>query len=572
MPRFAEETYTLFAKQGFPKNLVDTFQMTADHMCCVVSTRTPGAAATGLIDERYDLKGFKIKAKSCDWGPMAGFVCQIPHFNKKGLVPDPNKKGLVPDPNKKGLVPDPKGKRADVSNREANLATLSTLIEGADSTLPAVFLPLMISDKRKHWFEEWHLGRHGSIAWANGDALDPTQACVGIAGDAGGTVMMEFWLRPSKQPALTWDILYGNIFARENANDAWQDASRVCEPSKLWPAVNEPGFELTPAGLSARLARMRGDARLPGLAANARFHPVCGVRNAYPPYAADGPSAYKNAVSGDFDLFAVWPLHAVHDTRRNSELSFLPKRPPSMFTAVPGKWLAVHPFACPEMTIEMVPEGEMFNAAEHAELGNVNSLVTLAAGTLNSIANDLYVESVAGTGTPRTVHVNQAFHSDEGGRPGIAAIEYPIAVFYPITMPRAVNAPQRLPAVITSIGEFARMVQDSLKYGDVALHHAWVADLLRTWVAADLLRTGLKGPQPPQPNNSVLSLLLNMFVVEGKWTNETAPMLHNLERLFTSFCQAPVPDMVEMMELVRQMTTSDYPAPPPPRPPARPQE
>jgi hypothetical protein len=49
-----------------------------------VSSRLPGGAGLDLMEENYDLKGFQIKAKSCDWGPMAGFICQLPFLNKEG--------------------------------------------------------------------------------------------------------------------------------------------------------------------------------------------------------------------------------------------------------------------------------------------------------------------------------------------------------------------------------------------------------------------------------------------------------------------------------------------------------
>jgi hypothetical protein len=69
---------------GFPDFVTAGFLRTADEVAAAVMTRVPGPATTQLIAERHDLKGFRIKAKSCDWGPMAGFVCELPPFNKAG--------------------------------------------------------------------------------------------------------------------------------------------------------------------------------------------------------------------------------------------------------------------------------------------------------------------------------------------------------------------------------------------------------------------------------------------------------------------------------------------------------
>jgi hypothetical protein len=48
----------------------------------MISSRAVGKYATGLIMESYASKGFHNKAKSCNWGPMAGFVLADPRFTK----------------------------------------------------------------------------------------------------------------------------------------------------------------------------------------------------------------------------------------------------------------------------------------------------------------------------------------------------------------------------------------------------------------------------------------------------------------------------------------------------------
>jgi hypothetical protein len=41
---------------------------------------------TGLLEEGYACKGFRIDTKSCNWGPMQGFVCVDSRLSKKGMV------------------------------------------------------------------------------------------------------------------------------------------------------------------------------------------------------------------------------------------------------------------------------------------------------------------------------------------------------------------------------------------------------------------------------------------------------------------------------------------------------
>ena len=71
-------------KQGFPDFMIEAFESTADMTNTVICSRVPGEATTPLIADHHDLKSFQIKAKSCDWGPMSGFLCQLPFLNKKG--------------------------------------------------------------------------------------------------------------------------------------------------------------------------------------------------------------------------------------------------------------------------------------------------------------------------------------------------------------------------------------------------------------------------------------------------------------------------------------------------------
>jgi hypothetical protein len=60
------------------------FQDVANETGCVIASRAVGIYATGLLRDGYATKGFHNKAKSCNWGPMAGFVLSDPRFTKRG--------------------------------------------------------------------------------------------------------------------------------------------------------------------------------------------------------------------------------------------------------------------------------------------------------------------------------------------------------------------------------------------------------------------------------------------------------------------------------------------------------
>jgi hypothetical protein len=70
------------ATAGFPSVHVEAFQRVACKNKMIISSRELNPLCTDLVLEGYAAKGFHIKAKTCDWGPMAGFVPEDPRFTK----------------------------------------------------------------------------------------------------------------------------------------------------------------------------------------------------------------------------------------------------------------------------------------------------------------------------------------------------------------------------------------------------------------------------------------------------------------------------------------------------------
>ena len=60
----------------------EVFEQVAREVDAVIASRNLNLASEGLIRGGHATKGFFIKPKSCDWGPMAGFVCVNPNFSK----------------------------------------------------------------------------------------------------------------------------------------------------------------------------------------------------------------------------------------------------------------------------------------------------------------------------------------------------------------------------------------------------------------------------------------------------------------------------------------------------------
>ena len=83
------------ALTGIPISHMQAFQIVANATKCLIMSRAVGIACTGLIEEGYSSKGFHVKAKSCDWGPMAGFVLADPNLTKRVGESEKQKEDLV---------------------------------------------------------------------------------------------------------------------------------------------------------------------------------------------------------------------------------------------------------------------------------------------------------------------------------------------------------------------------------------------------------------------------------------------------------------------------------------------
>jgi Anthrax toxin LF subunit len=113
---------------GFVKSHGDAFQEVANRNSWIIMSRDLNKECGFLLEENYASKGFHVKAKSCDWGPMAGFVLHDPHFSKGAASTDPGKRA-----------------KAIEFNEKNNAKSMSEILEGQTW---ADRLPLRISTAR----------------------------------------------------------------------------------------------------------------------------------------------------------------------------------------------------------------------------------------------------------------------------------------------------------------------------------------------------------------------------------------------------------------------------------------
>lgn len=433
--------YDELAKEGFPRKVSEAFQKTADELNCVIWSRVPGKACTTLIDESYNLKPFYVHGKSCNWGPMAGFVCQLPALNKKGA----SKMAYNLKEHRNSLTWLGE-KQAEVvrdwnkENRgEPDISDENKYREMGVSD--SLFLPLSISETRqKELLDSGFLPDHKTIS---------NDLVCGIAQDKDKTVAVEYLMQRNPNNPNLWDVYHKNIYIKNGdgyINYLQKNGAKfsiiqdnVVQYNADIQASIHQKIILNQAQIDTALNTLLNSLNISPERRNSLddFYALNGIQS---PYLAhrDEASRYKNAVSGDYDLFAVWPFTpnaSFEMTTRISERASKPSESDKiqrLFIPVEAKENAVEITKSRNVFIEFIGTYKELDGKEDRELGNINDLVSLAAQTLNSLIRATYLGKNA---KDKGQFPNRAFHSDEGGRPGVDEIEYPIAFFMPKSKP-----------------------------------------------------------------------------------------------------------------------------------------
>lgn len=83
--KHASEAGKLLHPHGISIKHAEAFLDVAQKKSCLIIIRSPGPHVLGPVNEGYASKGYHNKAKTCNWGPMAGFVVDNPWFSKIGF-------------------------------------------------------------------------------------------------------------------------------------------------------------------------------------------------------------------------------------------------------------------------------------------------------------------------------------------------------------------------------------------------------------------------------------------------------------------------------------------------------
>jgi hypothetical protein len=348
-------------EKGIPELYSEAFFTVAKNNDCVVMTREPGEACGMLLAQDYDGKGFFIKAKSCNWGAMAGFVCLDPILNKNAFG-------------------------GAWSNLKENLHSLKDVYEDGKK---AGVTQIIISQERLDW-----LIKNGKIA---GGYTEDKQFYSGTSAEDDLTINFLLVKESNNRWALFYDLLtvYNSLLKSKiteiNEIATLADAFQTKLEGRDKKEFNSKTFEeywklVSDKQYLKKFAELKP--KLSGLDPTGCYYPVMAMTNPHQPYSGD--LAYLNGVTGDFDLYAVWPKVPNEDDNRIVGMKS-------------------------GMTNEDIIKGE--KSARLAKLiGNISQRVFNIGQEINSLILHQYPQNP-----------NRVFHSDEAGRPFVDSVDSAVA-------------------------------------------------------------------------------------------------------------------------------------------------
>jgi hypothetical protein len=307
---------------GMPAGHADAFLNVARSQKCTILVRATGPTCHGLLEEGYDTKGYRIHGKSCDWGPMAGFVMRDPRLNKYGL----GKAEFNRAKHKEAIVDDAEGQGWNASTT-----------------------PLVISERRVAWLR------------ANGHVATVAKAgrLEGTADKAG----VKFDYALMKEPG----GLYSVCFDHARGTPWVQETGKHGRDNHRWGKDYEPMLAMT--------------------------NP--------PGHGLQSKTPHLNAITGDYDLFAVWPYDEHYDAGVGGD----DERP---LGTVRGSNSAAE-----RHNVETL-ERNFTRGGQGTKLGNITNRIYMVCQLINSIVG-------------RSV----LWHSDEAARPFLDDVDLPVIAFCP---------------------------------------------------------------------------------------------------------------------------------------------
>lgn len=361
-------------EQGFPLEHTEAFLKVAKDNQCVILTRTPGSSCEGPLAEGYAAKSFHIKAKSCNWGATAGFLCLDPFMNKNGVG-------------------------GALDNLKENFKSMTVPYE--DKT--ASVIPLQISDTRLNW-----LIQNKKL---QGNYSSDSDQSYFIGSYSVGKITVDFLLvRDQILPeSPAWRVYYdaGKLYGLgQNEKPASSNYTKAKEYFLNLEEVKNKAKEknFTAEDLDKYFKTfweklvIESEKYLLKEYPNVdkKYHhyvPTLAMTNPHLEYDLGTIEGYKNAVTGDYDLFTVWPKTA--DKSLDSRVAEM--------TAT--------------TTNQKIVDGENKSSIGQV-VGNISGRLYEIAQQLNAIIMKKTVGSKPGAYT-----VNRVFHSDEAGRPFLDGVD-----------------------------------------------------------------------------------------------------------------------------------------------------
>jgi hypothetical protein len=322
---------------GMPETHKDAFLKVAGSEKSVILVRATGPTCHGPLSEGYDTKGYRIHGKSCDWGPMAGFVMRDPRLNKSGTA-------------------------KEQFNREKHQEAL--VDDHENQGWKASTTPLKISIHRIEWLIA---NKIITAHFRDGDRFD------GVAVHEKSRIRFNYSLIRETP------VLYGVFF----------DNSGL--PGSGW--IQEIGAE------QARHSMIYG----------ASFEAMLAMTNP-PDHRKHRDNHYKNAITGDYDLFAIWPFvegAAKYDASKYG----LDHRPLGTVKGSIGKIEKDRV----QYLEEHFTDGKDGHAVQGTKLGNITPRMYMICQLINSI-----------------VGTQVLWHSDEAARPFLDDMDLPVIAFTPV--------------------------------------------------------------------------------------------------------------------------------------------
>lgn len=370
-PRYRADTI------GMPDAHAEAFRQVAMSQRCVIMSRATGPTCLQLLEQGYDTKGYRIHGKSCDWGPMAGFVLRDPRLNKGGTS-------------------------KEAFNRKKHDEALNKDAEGQG--WKASVTPLKIYSARIDW-----LRRNGKIVvHSRGGRLDGT-----AIHDSGITLRYSLIKDPEVHDL--WGVYVDESWSTKFHQE--KGGATVKYDTK-WGRHYEPLLAMT---------NPSGHRTFPG-------------------------EHYLNAITGDYDLFAVWPYVSSYDPEGADH------RPLGTTRGVTEEERR----RINKLERDFTKPRRHETLGQGTKLGNITDRIYMVCQMLNSVIG---AKSINPWGSfPRR---NVLWHSDESARPFLEDVDLPIIAF----------TPKGNELGITTIEDFKLYIGFCCKEGiKVTLSSAWTQD------------------------------------------------------------------------------------------------